>query len=185
MSATGSPDENGSPESGGSATCWTPFASSALPLGEEIARGEPIGPFHSYSNEDHWVDRPVAPGVVLIGDAAGHNDPITGQGTLITLRDARIVQEIIRDGDRRPSAFEPYIEERRERMRRLRITTRFATTLRVEFGPAAARRDGQCAASSWTIGRRRWGSTGGTGSTACRGNRTADDRCPFGRQLSA
>ena len=116
------------------------FRLKCLPLGEEIARGEPIGPFHSYSNEDHWVDRPVAPGVVLIGDAAGHNDPITGQGTSITLRDARIVQEIIRDGDRRPSAFEPYIEERRERMRRLRITARFATTLRVEFGPAAAAR---------------------------------------------
>ena len=116
------------------------FRLKCLPLGDKIARGEPIGPFHSYSNEDHWVDRPVAPGVVLIGDAAGHNDPITGQGTSITLRDVRIVQEIIRAGDWCPSAFEPYIEERRERMRRLRILARFATKLRVEFGPVAAAR---------------------------------------------
>jgi 2-polyprenyl-6-methoxyphenol hydroxylase-like FAD-dependent oxidoreductase len=116
------------------------FRLKCLPLGEKIARGEPIGPFHSYSNEDHWVDRPVAPGVVLIGDAAGHNDPITGQGTSITLRDVRIVQDILRAGDWCLSSFEPYIEERRERMRRLRILARFATTLRVEFGPAAAAR---------------------------------------------
>jgi 2-polyprenyl-6-methoxyphenol hydroxylase-like FAD-dependent oxidoreductase len=114
------------------------FRMKCMPLGDTIARGEPIGPFHSYSNEDHWVERPVAPGVVLIGDAAGHNDPITGQGTSITLRDVRIVRDIILAGDWRPPSFEPYVEERLERMRRLRITARLATTLRVEFGPSAA-----------------------------------------------
>lgn len=113
---------------------------NCLPLGRAIARGEPIGPFHSYSNEDHWVERPVAPGVVLIGDAAGHNDPIIGNGTAIALRDVRIVRDIIGEGDFRPAAFEPYIEERLERMRRLRIAARFMTTLRAEFGPAAAAR---------------------------------------------
>jgi 2-polyprenyl-6-methoxyphenol hydroxylase-like FAD-dependent oxidoreductase len=116
------------------------FRMKCLPLGDGIARGEPIGPFHSYSNEDHWVDRPIAPGVVLIGDAAGHNDPITGQGTSITLRDVRMVQGIILAGDWCEASFEPYVEERLERMRRLRITARFATTLRVEFGPEAAAR---------------------------------------------
>jgi 2-polyprenyl-6-methoxyphenol hydroxylase-like FAD-dependent oxidoreductase len=116
------------------------FRLKCLPLGESIARGEPIGPFHSYSNEDHWIERPTAPGFVLIGDAAGHNDPITGQGTSITLRDVRIVHEIILDGDWRRSSFEPYVEERLERMRRLRVAARLATTLRVEFGPAAAGR---------------------------------------------
>jgi 2-polyprenyl-6-methoxyphenol hydroxylase-like FAD-dependent oxidoreductase len=116
------------------------FRLKCMPLGESIARGEPIGPFHSYSNEDHWVERPVAPGVVLIGDAAGHNDPETGQGLSIAMRDVRIVQDIILAGDRRPSAFEPYIDERLERMRRLRIAARLATMLRAEFGPAAATR---------------------------------------------
>jgi 2-polyprenyl-6-methoxyphenol hydroxylase-like FAD-dependent oxidoreductase len=84
---------------------------SCLPLCAAISRSEPIGPFHSYSNEDHWVERPVAPGVVLIGDAAGHNDPIIGQGLSIALRDVRIVNDIIRDGNLRPAAFGPYIEE--------------------------------------------------------------------------
>jgi 2-polyprenyl-6-methoxyphenol hydroxylase-like FAD-dependent oxidoreductase len=108
-----------------------------LPLGECIARGEPIGPFHSYSNEDHWVERPIAPGVVLIGDAAGHNDPLIGQGLSITLRDVRIVRDIILAGDWRQSAFEPYVEERSERMRRLRIAGRFGAILKVRFGPTA------------------------------------------------
>jgi 2-polyprenyl-6-methoxyphenol hydroxylase-like FAD-dependent oxidoreductase len=116
------------------------FRLKSMPLGESISRGEPIGPFHSYSNEDHWVERPIAPGVVLIGDAAGHNDPIIGQGTSITLRDVRIVSEIILAGDWRSSSFELYVDERRERMRRLRIAARLATTLRAEFGPAAAAR---------------------------------------------
>jgi 2-polyprenyl-6-methoxyphenol hydroxylase-like FAD-dependent oxidoreductase len=116
------------------------FRLKCMPLGESIARGQPIGPFHSYSNEDHWTERPIAPGVVLIGDAAGHNDPIIGQGTSITLRDVRIVQEIILAEDWRPSSFEPYVEERLERMRRLRIAARFSTTLRAEFGPAAVAR---------------------------------------------
>jgi 2-polyprenyl-6-methoxyphenol hydroxylase-like FAD-dependent oxidoreductase len=116
------------------------FRLQCMPLGECIARGNPIGPFHSYSNEDHWVERPTAPGVVLIGDAAGHNDPITGQGTSITLRDVRIVQEIILAGDQSQAAFESYVAERLERMRRLRIAARYATALRAEFGPAAAAR---------------------------------------------
>jgi 2-polyprenyl-6-methoxyphenol hydroxylase-like FAD-dependent oxidoreductase len=116
------------------------FRLQCMPLGECIARGKPIGPFHSYSNEDHWVERPTAPGVVLIGDAAGHNDPITGQGTSITLRDVRIVHEIILGGDLSQNAFDGYVEERLERMRRLRIAARYARTLRAEFGPAAAAR---------------------------------------------
>lgn len=116
------------------------FRLQCMPLGESISRGEPIGPFHSYSNEDHWIERPTAPGIVLIGDAAGHNDPITGQGTSITLRDVRILRDIIRAGDWRQAAFEPYVEERFERMRRLRVAARLATKLRVEFGPIAAAR---------------------------------------------
>jgi 2-polyprenyl-6-methoxyphenol hydroxylase-like FAD-dependent oxidoreductase len=116
------------------------FRLKCLPLGESIAQGEPIGPFHSYSNEDHWIEQPVTPGVVLIGDAAGHNDPIIGQGTSITLRDVRIVAEIVLAGDWRLGSFQPYIEERIERMRRLRIAARFAATLRAEFGPANAAR---------------------------------------------
>jgi 2-polyprenyl-6-methoxyphenol hydroxylase-like FAD-dependent oxidoreductase len=62
---------------------------TCLPYAEAIAASTPIGPFNSFSNEDHWIDDPTCPGVALIGDAAGHNDPIIGQGLSIALRDVR------------------------------------------------------------------------------------------------
>src|SRR5665213_951736 len=115
---------------------------TCLPYAEAIAASTPIGPFNSFSNEDHWIDDPTCPGVVLIGDAAGHNDPILGQGLSIALRDVRLVQEILGDAKAagREPDFRPYVEERAERMRRLRITARVATTLRVEFGQEARER---------------------------------------------
>ena len=59
---------------------------------------------------------------MLIGDAAGHNDPIIGQGLSITYRDVRIVRDVLLGGDDwSPAAFAAYGEERRERMRRLRF----------------------------------------------------------------
>ena len=66
-----------------------------------------------------------------------HNDPIIGQGLSIALRDVRFVREIILAGQWNQEAFRPYVEERLERMRRLRITARLAVTLRSEFGEAA------------------------------------------------
>jgi 2-polyprenyl-6-methoxyphenol hydroxylase-like FAD-dependent oxidoreductase len=112
---------------------------TCLPYAEAIAASTPIGPFNSFSNEDHWIDDPTCPGVVLIGDAAGHNDPIIGQGLSIALRDVRLVSEILGDAKAagREPDFRPYVEERAERMRRLRITAQVVTTLRVEFGQEA------------------------------------------------
>jgi len=113
---------------------------ACLPQAGMIAASRPIGPFNSFSNEDHWIDDPTAPGVVLAGDAAGHNDPVIGQGLAIALRDARLLSEIILDGRRDHGAFRPYVEERAERLRRLRITGRLRATLHAEFGEAARQR---------------------------------------------
>jgi 2-polyprenyl-6-methoxyphenol hydroxylase-like FAD-dependent oxidoreductase len=118
------------------------FRMNCLPLADAITAGTPVGPFNSYSNEDHWVDVPTAPGIVLIGDAAGHNDPVTGQGVSITARDVRLVSEILLSSKHEwgEDEFVPYVEERRERMRRLRIVGRLASQVRVEFGPEARKR---------------------------------------------
>jgi 2-polyprenyl-6-methoxyphenol hydroxylase-like FAD-dependent oxidoreductase len=90
---------------------------------------------------DSWTDQPYAPGVVLIGDAAGWNDPIIGQGLSIALRDVRIVTDVIRDGwDWSTVAFVGYGEERRERMRRLRVTAQVITDLLATFTPAGVAR---------------------------------------------
>jgi 2-polyprenyl-6-methoxyphenol hydroxylase-like FAD-dependent oxidoreductase len=110
-----------------------------LPGADVLADARPAGPCHAYGNEDAWTDQPVGDGVVLIGDAAGHNDPIIGQGLSITLRDVRLVRDVLLAGDdwsRR--AFTSYADERRERMRRLRFVAMLDATLENEFGPAAA-----------------------------------------------
>ena len=79
------------------------------------------GPCATYPGDDTWTDTPFADGVVLIGDAAGHNDPIIGQGLSIALRDARIVRDLILDGARKRRAFVPYGEERAPRMEHVRF----------------------------------------------------------------
>ena len=90
---------------------------------------------------DTWIDDPRAPGVVLIGDAAGWNDPIIGQGLSIALRDVRMVADAVRAGpDRSVAAFTPYVRERRERMRRLRVAADIQTALVATFTPAGAAR---------------------------------------------
>src|SRR5262249_20271261 len=77
----------------------------------------------------------------LIGDAAGWNDPIIGQGLSIAMRDVRIVAEILLAGsDWSPAVFMPYAQERTERMRRLRLSAQLTTDLRATFTPEAAKR---------------------------------------------
>ncbi|WP_207539608.1 NAD(P)/FAD-dependent oxidoreductase [Sabulicella rubraurantiaca] len=116
------------------------FNVPSLPFGEALAAARPIGPCHGYPNADSWIDEPVAPGVVLIGDAAGHNDPTIGQGLSITLRDVRLVSEAMLEGRFSAKTFKPYVEERRERMRRLRFIGRLFSTLHAEFTEEAHQR---------------------------------------------
>jgi menaquinone-9 beta-reductase len=97
------------------------FVMDCWPGSDAFARSTVIGPAHSYKSSDTWMQRPYAPGVVLVGDAAGYNDPIIGQGLSIASRDTRLVTEaILSSDDWSPEAFEAYGTERVERMRRLR-----------------------------------------------------------------
>jgi 2-polyprenyl-6-methoxyphenol hydroxylase-like FAD-dependent oxidoreductase len=112
-----------------------------VPHSKSLATARPIGPCGSFPSQDAWSERPFAEGVVLVGDAAGYNDPIIGQGMSITLRDVRIVRDLLTStSEWRPSLFQPYAEERLERMRRLRLCARFATNFYASFGDEAERR---------------------------------------------
>jgi len=94
---------------------------SCYPWSEQVMAATPAGPCANYAGDDTWTDTPFADGVVLIGDAAGHNDPIIGQGLSIALRDARIVRDLILDGAHQSRAFVPYGEERVSRMEHVRF----------------------------------------------------------------
>ena len=117
------------------------FRLDCCPAGEAIAAGTPAGPVLSYFNNDSWTDTQAAPGVVLVGDAAGWNDPIVGLGLSITYRDVRTVRDVLLGGDDwSPAAFGAYAEERAERMRRLRFAANLTSVIDAEFGPEAKAR---------------------------------------------
>jgi 2-polyprenyl-6-methoxyphenol hydroxylase-like FAD-dependent oxidoreductase len=118
------------------------FAMHSSPENAKLVAGRPAGPLLSYFNNDSWTDEPFAEGVVLIGDAAGWNDPIIGLGLSITYRDVRMVSDLLLGADdwSTPNLFAPYAEERAERMRRLRFTASVQASLDTEFGEAAKER---------------------------------------------
>lgn len=120
------------------------FRLACLPDGgAALAEAKPAGHCFVYPNNDTWVDVPVGPGVAAIGDAAGHNDPTIGQGLSSAHRDVRVLSDILKAGsDWSPAALRPYVDERRERLRRLRLAGRLPAVRDCEFGEAArARRD--------------------------------------------
>ena len=117
------------------------FNMPQVPHSEAIANATPAGPCKSWPSQNAWVDVPCVDGTVLIGDAAGYNDPILGQGMSFTMRDVRTVGEILLgSSDWSVAQFQPYVDERRERMRRLRYTASFVTTLMARFGEVDVQR---------------------------------------------
>ena len=117
------------------------FRLACVPGSDALANGKPASHCFVYPNNDSWSDEPFVPGVVAIGDAAGHNDPIIGQGLSISHRDVRVVTDILKEGrDWSVSSLQPYAEERRERMRRLRLAARFSAVRDCEFGDEADKR---------------------------------------------
>jgi len=117
------------------------FRLSCLPRSDLFVSAQPAGPCHGYPNADSWIDTPVAGGIVLIGDAAGHNDPTIGQGLALAFRDARLVSEALLGSEEwTTETFVPYAEERRERMKRLRFAARQVSILTAEFTEEARMR---------------------------------------------
>jgi 2-polyprenyl-6-methoxyphenol hydroxylase-like FAD-dependent oxidoreductase len=117
------------------------FNLRSVPGSEELAAGTPIGPCATLTGEDTVVERPYAAGVVLIGDAAGYNDPIMGQGLSLAMRDVRLVSELMAAGSASSSeTWRPYAEERVERMRRMRFAAALMAELKSRFGEEARQR---------------------------------------------
>lgn len=119
---------------GGAARFIADARAPGSPLAEVLAQARPAGPCGAIAGTDSWTERPYAPGVVLIGDAAGHNDPTVGCGLSIAMRDARIVRDIILAGAHDAEDFAPYGVERLERMRRLRLIGDLIAAATVEPG---------------------------------------------------
>ena len=117
------------------------FRWEQIPHMTGVADARIAGPCHSVPNQSTWTDSPLAEEAVLIGDAAGFNDPIIGQGLAISMRDVRIVSDaLLATDDWSASTLQPYAEERAERMRRLRFAGNLSSLLASEFGEEAQSR---------------------------------------------
>ncbi|MCW2622003.1 MAG: putative monooxygenase [Frankiales bacterium] len=104
-----------------------------LPGSEQLATAVPVGPCASYPMTDSWTATPYGEGAVLVGDAAGWSNPITGLGLAVALRDARVLTDLMLEGPWETSLLEAYARERSERMARLRFASAL-TDLVTAFG---------------------------------------------------
>lgn len=118
-----------------------------MPFRKSIRQLRIAGPCHGYSNSDVWLDRITAPGVVLIGDAAGTNDPSVAQGLSLSLRDVRLLSESLANGiDKASDGITAYADERRHRMSRYRLLGHLVAQIRFEFTDEAHARRQRIAA---------------------------------------
>lgn len=102
-----------------------------------LSSGRLVTPIATHESVDTWTDSPVAPGAVLIGDAAGYNDPIVGQGLSLTLADVRDVAGVILGGGWTVADFTSYGEHRRDRHAKQRISARASAEMLCAFGDDA------------------------------------------------
>ena len=128
--------------SGGSQRFIEAFDHPAMPYRTCLKQLRPAGPCHGYANNDVWLDQITAPGVVLIGDAAGTNDPSIAQGLSLSFRDVRLVSDALAHGlDKSADGLAAYADERRRRMSRYRMLGQLVGKIRFEFtNEAHARR---------------------------------------------
>jgi menaquinone-9 beta-reductase len=104
----------------------------SFPWAAQLGAGTVAGPCGSVVGDDTWTAAPYVEGVVLIGDAAGFNDPLLGQGLSVAFRDARVVRDLILDGGAGPDGFAAYGRERNARMERLRLAADVLAVVHVE-----------------------------------------------------
>src|SRR5580693_3901689 len=121
----------------------------SIPESRGLGDVTPAGPCGTFSGEQAWCDEPYAAGVVLLGDAGGYDDPITGQGLSLALRDVgQLSGLLLASADWTVAALRQYGEQRAERLRRMRrVSTTFAALMTTFTEAGRARRERFYAAS--------------------------------------
>jgi 2-polyprenyl-6-methoxyphenol hydroxylase-like FAD-dependent oxidoreductase len=108
-----------------------------------LAGAEPVGPQGIFSNADLWPEAGVADRVVLIGDAAGTNDPSVGNGISQAFRDVRELRDLIRAMGLTQDAFDSFANIRAQYYGTLREYAAWMAALWLEEGPDADSRRAQ------------------------------------------
>ena len=116
------------------------LAQAASPDVAGLAHGRAVTSVATHPSVDTWTDEPFAHGVVLIGDSAGYNDPIIGQGLSLAMADIRDVSRVILNGGRTPHDFVEYGIARSDRFAKQRLASQTMADMMCTFGDEAANR---------------------------------------------
>jgi menaquinone-9 beta-reductase len=116
------------------------LAQCASPDVASLAGGHAVTPVATHESVDTWTDEPYAPGAVLVGDSAGYNDPIVGQGLSLAMADLRDVSRVILAGGRNPTDFVAYGAARSDRFAKQRLASQTMAEMLCSFGEEAASR---------------------------------------------
>lgn len=116
------------------------IAACAAPLPDgAFTEARPAGPSGFFPGADVVADRLTGPGVVLVGDAAGANDPSQGHGLSLAFRDARELRDLLAAEADWQGAIEEFGRRRQACFAPLRAHAQWAGTLTIDTGPAADR----------------------------------------------
>jgi 2-polyprenyl-6-methoxyphenol hydroxylase-like FAD-dependent oxidoreductase len=102
-----------------------------------LSTAVPTGPVAFFPNADVWTARIANDYGVLIGDAAGANDPSVGHGLSIVFRDVRELRDLLLGEADWTAALDAFARRRRAYYDVLRAHARWLGILTTEEGPAA------------------------------------------------
>jgi len=109
---------------------------------EWFADAEIAGPLASFDCAEAWVNHPYRAGVVLVGDAAATSNPVFGCGLSLTLRDVRVLSNLLLSEADWDSAAHTYAVEHDRYFGAIHRLLDRLVQLYFEPGPiAAARRE--------------------------------------------
>ena len=98
------------------------------------------GPLATFEGADTWVGHPYRDGVALIGDAAASNDPSYGQGLSLTVRDVRVLRDMLLGDNNWDAAGHAYAAAHDRDYDAMHQVTRWCSDLFYAMGPEAEAR---------------------------------------------
>jgi 2-polyprenyl-6-methoxyphenol hydroxylase-like FAD-dependent oxidoreductase len=109
---------------------------ASLPEGA-LERARAVGPAAFFPGADIFASRITGAAIVLIGDAAGANDPTQGQGLSLTFKDVSEVSHRLLETDNWREAIDDFARERPRWYEPLRAHASWKGSLMVGIGPEA------------------------------------------------
>lgn len=124
---------------GGDLTDFSKYCIETGVPGDWFDHANIAGPLATFEGADVWVDHPYKDSIVLVGDAAAANDPCFGCGLSLTLRDVRVLRDVLLGSDDWDAACRQYAAEHDKYYGALHTITSWLREVRYALGPEADR----------------------------------------------